>query len=191
MAKSLIKSEVFSPKIIDKIAENIVISFNKQIKDNPEIISYERQLNDISKKIQNIMNAIEQGIITVTTKEKLMQYESDKANLEACITKLKTCTIQPLDKSTVKAFLHDFENRDYTKPENRFRLLEIFINKIYLYDDYAIIIYNGIKDSSSKIGFGNKKTEPEQKFGFDSFGSYRSGSNGRPTGLTSLIASYA
>lgn len=35
------------------------------------------------------MNAIEQGIITVTTKEKLMQYESDKANLEARITKLK------------------------------------------------------------------------------------------------------
>ena len=163
--------DVFSPKIIDKIAENIVISFNKQIKDNPEIISYERQLNDISKKIQNIMNAIEQGIITVTTKEKLMQYESDKANLETRITKLKTRTIQPLDKSTVKAFLHDFENRDYTKPENKFRLLEIFINKIYLYDDYAIIVYNGIKDSSLKIDFCNKKTEPEQKFGFGSFGS--------------------
>ncbi len=117
------------------------------------------------------MNAIEQGIITVTTKEKLMQYESDKANLEARITKLKTRTIQQLYKSTVKAFLHDFEDRDYTKPENRFRLLEIFINKIYLYDDYAIIIYNGIKNSSSKIDFSNKKTEPEQKFGFGSFGS--------------------
>ena len=117
------------------------------------------------------MNAIEQGIITVTTKEKLMQYESDKANLEARITKLKIRTIQPLDKSTVKAFLHDFENRDYTKPENRFRLLEIFINKIYLYDDYAIIVYNGIKNSGLKIDFCNKKTEPKQKFGFGSFGS--------------------
>lgn len=69
------------------------------------------------------------------------------------------------------AFLHDFENRDYTKPENRFRLLEIFINKIYLYDDYAIIVYNGIKNSSLKIDFCNKKTEPKQKFGFGSFGS--------------------
>lgn len=67
--------------------------------------------------------------------------------------------------------MHDFEDRDYTKPENRFRLLEIFINKIYLYDDYAIIIYNDIKNSSSKIDFSNKKTEPEQKFGFGSFGS--------------------
>ena len=45
------------------------------------------------------MNAIEQGIITVTTKEKLMQYESDKANLETRITKLKTRTIQPLDRA--------------------------------------------------------------------------------------------
>ena len=39
------------------------------------------------------MNAIQQGIITVTTEEKLMQYESDKANLEARITKFKTRTI--------------------------------------------------------------------------------------------------
>ena len=38
-------------------------------------------------------------------------------------------------------------------------------------DDYAIIVYNGIKNSSSKIDFCNKKTEAEQKFGFGSFGS--------------------
>lgn len=69
------------------------------------------------------MNAIEQGIITVTTKEKLMQYESDKVNLKARITKFKTRNNKPLDKSAVKAFLYDFENREYTKPENRYKLL--------------------------------------------------------------------
>lgn len=31
--------------------------------------------------------------------------------------------------------------------------------------------YNAIKNSDLKIDFDNKKTEPEQKFGFGSFGS--------------------
>ena len=42
----------------------------------------EKQINAVNKKIENIMTAIEQGIITVTTKEKLMQLESEKTDLE-------------------------------------------------------------------------------------------------------------
>ncbi len=163
--------DIFIPKIIDEIAENIVQTFNKQIKENPELKSYTRQLSDIEKKISNIMTAIEQGIITSTTKEKLMQYESEKTDIENKLLSIKNKSIQPLEFDNVKAFLHDFERQDYTKPECRYRLLEMFINKIYLYDDYAIIVYNGIKNSGNLLNLGNKKTELNNLFEFGSSGS--------------------
>lgn len=162
--------DIFKPQVIDEIAVNITNNFNKQIKNSPELKSCEKQLSEINKKINNIMSAIEQGIITTTTKEKLMLYESEKTDIENKLMTIKNKSTKPLDVGDVRAFLKGFERLDYTEPKYRSRLLEIFVKKVYLYDDYAIIIYNGTEESN-KINLDSKKPNSNEMFEFGSFGS--------------------
>ena len=162
--------EIFKPELLKEIAENIVKTFNNEIKDDYQVKSYQNQIDDVSKKIDNIMKAIEEGIITSTTKEKLLTYESLKTELLEQIATAKNKSIKPLETSEIMAFLKGFAELNYSKEENRTRLLEMFVHKIYLYDDYALIAYNGTNNPSLELKLEHKKTERELLFEFGLIG---------------------
>lgn len=163
--------DILIPSVIDEIAKTVTENFNKDIKENFEIKSLEKQKQLIDNKIENILKAIEEGILTTTTKDRLMKYESEKVDLENKLAIERNKSIKPIELGEVKAFLNDFANKDYSKQVHRHRLLEIFINRIYLYDEYAIVIYNGINNTQTQLNLSNKKTESETKFGFGLVGS--------------------
>lgn len=155
--------------LINEISENVAKTFNEQIKENLKVRSLEIQLQEINKKIANIMHAIESGIITPTTKESLMNYKSLKIDVDKKLSSAKNKSIKSITKDDVNKFINSFAGLDYTKSDNRERLLEIFIREVYLYDDYALVAYNGTNDTR-ELDFGNKKTEIEAMFEFGSYG---------------------
>lgn len=150
----------------------ILKSFNEQIKDNLKVKSLENQLSEINKKIANIMLAIESGIITPTTKEKLMTYESEKFDLDEKLSTAKNKVIQPITENDVKQFINSFASLDYTKTDNRKRLLEMFVNSVYLHENYAYVAYNGI-NKPRELYFANKKSYSNKKFECDLNGAPR------------------
>jgi hypothetical protein len=90
--------------------------------------------------------------------------------------------IEPMTVEKAKKYLSDFSKLDYTKDKNRYKLLEQFVNKVFVYDEYCVVIYNGTNsvgeefdlndaEIKSHLNFGNKKTESEILFGFGSLGS--------------------
>ena len=68
------------------IAETI---FKLQGNENPKIPKLQAQLNEVEKRLANIMNAIEQGIIFDTTKERFAELEKEKKELEITILQEK------------------------------------------------------------------------------------------------------
>ena len=60
-----------------------------QNKENTNIPLYEKQLRDAESGIQNMLNAIQAGILTSSTKERLEQLEETKRELEARIAEEK------------------------------------------------------------------------------------------------------
>ena len=60
-----------------------------QNKENTNIPLYEKQLRDAESGIQNMLNAIQAGILTSSTKERLEQFEEIKRELEARIAEEK------------------------------------------------------------------------------------------------------
>lgn len=120
-------------------------------------------------KIVNIKNAIEEAIIPSTTK-KLLAHESLKADLLEQIATAKNKSIKPLEISEVMAFLKGFAELDYSKEENRTRLLEMFVHKIYLFDDCALIAYKGTNNPAVELKLEHKKTERELLFEFGIIG---------------------
>lgn len=73
----------------------------KLLGDNP-VKTLEKELLRINKSINNIMNAIEQGIITETTKDRLQELESTRKDLQEKLIFERMQEKTVLDKKTIE-----------------------------------------------------------------------------------------
>jgi hypothetical protein len=92
------------------------------------------QLKEVNKKIDNIMTAIEQGIFTSTTKERLEGFESEKFYLSDLIAKEESK--KPfLTKEHIVYWLLSFKNGDIHDKDYQRRIIDTLVNAVYIYDD--------------------------------------------------------
>ena len=98
-----------------------------------------------------MLNAIQQGIFTQSTKERLEELEQQKSDLSVRIMQ-EEMVKPPIDKDKIVFWLTRFRKLDTTNLEHRKRLVDSFINAIYLFDDRIIFTFN-YKDGSRTITF--------------------------------------
>ena len=100
-----------------------------------------RKLKETEKAINNMLNAIQQGILTTSTKQRLDELEDTKSDLEVSI--LQEQMVKPLlTKEQLTFWIHRFRNTDITNREQRQRLIDIFVNSVYVFDDHVVISFN-------------------------------------------------
>ena len=139
---------LFDDKMIDNIANSVI---ELQSRENVNLPFLKRQLAETEKSIQNMLNAIQQGILTTSTKERLDQLEETKSQLEENI--LQEEMQKPLlTKEQVLFWLCKFREVDVKDAIQRQRLIDGFVNAIYLYDDKMILTFN-YKDGSKTVSF--------------------------------------
>lgn len=105
---------------------------------------------------QNVFNAIEQGIITKSTKKRLDELESTKENLETEIAK-ENISHPLLTKEFLYSWFDGFKNFDVNKLENRKMLIDTFVNSVVLYDD-RIDFYFNFKDNVKSLTLSELNT---------------------------------
>lgn len=132
-----------------------------QKKENTTIPLLRQQLAETEKAIANMLNAIQQGVLTSSTKARLEELEETKSKLEVAIIQ-EEMQKPTLTREFVTFFIHRFRNTDITDREQRQRLIDSFINAIYLYDDKIVLTFN-YKDESKTITL----KDIEQAFGSD------------------------
>lgn len=94
------------------------------------------------KAINALLATIEQGIVTKSTKERLISLETQKEELESKILFEKARQIKPLEVDKVKAFLTYFASKKYENGQEKNEFFSSFINRAILYDDKVLIFYN-------------------------------------------------
>lgn len=120
-----------------------------QKRENTALPLFKKQLEETEKSIENMLNAIQQGILTSSTKQRLDELEETKSQLEISI--LQEEMQKPIfTEEQIKFWLHKFRDSDMSNPTQRQRLIDSFINAIYLYDDKIILTFN-YKDGSKTI----------------------------------------
>ncbi len=140
----------------DKAIEAIVsMLMDLQDRESTSLPLYTQQLNETNTAIQNLLNAIQQGILTKSTKTRLEELEAVKEELETKIA------CEKLAKPKISAefmtfWLHRFRKLDVTQKSHRKMLIDTFINAIYLYDDKMLLTFN-FKDGTKTITFGDVK----------------------------------
>ncbi|MCH5297166.1 MAG: zinc ribbon domain-containing protein, partial [Ruminococcus sp.] len=141
-----IKKVVFDDKLIESLADTVL---EIQGAENTTLPLLRKQYAEILKGIDNMLNAIQQGIITSSTKERLEELEHQKSELAVQITKEEMCR-PTLTKEQIIFWVERFRKLNTNKLEHRRRLIDSFINSIYLYDDRIVITFN-YKDGSKTI----------------------------------------
>ena len=134
--------------VIDKIVQLVM---DVQNQENTTIPLLEKQLREVNKKLDNLMKAIEDGLYTRTTKERLEALEIQKDELTAKIAdeKLKKPSF---NEDFIRFWLMKFRKFDISQKKQRKALIEIFVNAIFLYDDRMLLTFN-YKDGTQTVRF--------------------------------------
>ena len=141
-ALDILKNDEIKGCLTDRI-------YAMQGEENPRIPKLKAQLADVEKRLANIMQAIEQGIIFDTTKERFAALEKEKKELE--ITILQEKIKKPfLTKEQIRFGIEKFGKLDIATKEGKQRLIDGFINAIYVYDDKITFAFN-YKDGTRTV----------------------------------------
>jgi DNA invertase Pin-like site-specific DNA recombinase len=132
-----------------------------QKRENTTLPMLKKQLSDAERGIENMLNAIQQGILTPSTKQRLDTLEESKSKLEVAIMQ-EEMEKPVLTREQVTFFLQRYRKTDVTKQDERQRLVDTFINAIYLYDDKIVFTFN-YKDGTKTVNIDDVK----QSFGSD------------------------
>jgi DNA invertase Pin-like site-specific DNA recombinase len=125
---------VLTDENIERIAVKAMEIIEKESEDTTYLNALKDQLKEVEKKINNIMSAIEQGIITSTTKERLVAFEDEKGNLEDMIAREESK--KPfLTKEHIVYWLLSFKNGDIKDKTYQRRIIDTLVNSVYIYDD--------------------------------------------------------
>ena len=130
-----------SVSAIHKIAENIYNVHKAETADNTALKLLERKRKEALKAQNNIIKAIEQGIITEATKTRLTELEKQLTSLEFEIAKEKARSYTYLTVEQIEMYLSKFvlENTDDIKV--RKLIVNAFVREIILYEDEIVITY--------------------------------------------------
>lgn len=134
--------------VIEELADRI---FDLQNSETHASVSIQAQIAEVDKKLNNLIEAMAQGIFSQATKKVLDDLEEQKKNLE--IELFRTEVKNPLlTKEQILFSLYNYRKLDLTTTNGRQRLIDGFVNSIYLYDDHFIITFN-YKNQSKTVSF--------------------------------------
>lgn len=150
--ENLVLAETMTMLFDDKIILQLVdMLYDLQLRENRDLPIMKQQLADTEKAIENMLNVIQQGVFTSSTKQRLEELEETKSKLEVNV--LQEELHKPiLTKEQIAFWICRFRKYDVTIPEQRERLIDTFVNAIYLYDDKIRFVFN-YKDGSKTVTF--------------------------------------
>lgn len=146
-----IKQFILVDETIDWIADQAV-EFSRKAVAESDLSALESQLADTDRSINNLMKAIEAGIITDATKARMKELEAQKLTLKGKIAEEKS-NVTELTKEDIVAGLSMFKDGDVTDPNYQMKLFDTFLRAVYVYDDNLKIVF-------SFSGDGNTVTLP-------------------------------
>lgn len=126
-------------------------------KENTALPLLKRDLAEVKHGIDNLLNALQAGIITDSTKERLNELEERRKMLEEQIEE-ENFKCPQLTREQLTFWFERMAKYDITKKEHRQRLIDTFINAVFLYDDRILITFNhqnGQKTISMKEANGS------------------------------------
>lgn len=136
-------------KVVNYIVDRCMIIQEREIDKSPAK-GLRHELAETEKALKNVMTAIEAGIITATTKNRLLELEERIATLKQGIAATE---IRPpkLSREQLLFVFEKYKHSDIHDIDFIRDVIDTFISAIYAYDDKIIITFNYSKDNTIEI----------------------------------------
>ena len=128
--------------VVHEIAIKIFKLHQTDLSDNTAIRALEQKQRDVLRAKTNMIRAIEQGIITDSTKSRLTELETELALLDVEIEKEKNRNYSYLTVEQIEDYLRTEVFESPTDIEVRKLLVNTFVREVLLYEDRIVISYN-------------------------------------------------
>ena len=136
---------IFSDEIIERLIDLVM---EAQQKENTRLPVLKDQLRDTEKRLANLLEAIEQGILTPTTKQRLDELEARKEALNTSI--LEEELKKPvLTREWIRFWLEKFRKGDVGSTEHQRQIIDTFVNSVYVFDDRVVLNFNFTDDAKT------------------------------------------
>ena len=145
-----IMTKMFTEDMIDDIADSIM---RLQEKENTAVPLIQNELDEVNKSIANLVKAMEMGVISRSTKDRLDELEAQREQLEANIIR-QEIQDEIITREQVVQWLRSMKSLDLSLPDSKRMLVDTFVNSIYLYDDKVVIGFN-CKEEASSLAFSS------------------------------------
>jgi len=127
-----------NPENLNLLADKIITAQKSRIEDTTILNILKDEQNSTQKAIDNLLSAIEQGVVTPTTKSRLEELELKLDSIKEKLLSEQSKNKTSLTKTDILKFI-----KKGLKKEPRL-LIQQLINRIILYDDKVEIYYNYI-----------------------------------------------
>lgn len=131
---------------LDRFSRNRYDSAYYRAEENPRLPTLRIQLRDVNKRIKNLISAIEEGIVSTTTRQRLDDLEQQRANLEASIRQ-EEMKHPKMDKEQIIRWMQRFKDLDLDDLRIQRQIIDCFVNTVYLFDDNLIVNFNFSQES--------------------------------------------
>lgn len=141
----IVSEYALTDEIIEKMADS-VMEYQKNVKSNAPALTAEKAEKE--KALQNCISAIEQGLMSESVQNRIVELETDIADLSQKILKENRTMIRREDfVAALKYYAGgDYKDKDYQK-----LIIGSFVKRVTLFGDRLEIDFNsGIKDGSYK-----------------------------------------
>ena len=101
----------------------------------------QKQLQEVKKKIGNLIAAIEQGILTPSTKQRMDELEQQRQTLETSILQ-EQIEKPPITREQILFWFDHFRHGDPKDPAFQQQVIDCFVNAVYLFDDKIVLVFN-------------------------------------------------
>ena len=124
------------------IEELAALLYRIQYSESTLLPQLEQQLHDKGREIENMVSAIQQGVASASLMKRLDEVEQQKQDIETSIAKEKIKS-PVYTEDEYRMALSNYRKVDITKQDGKRKIIDTFINAVYMYDDHMKIIYNG------------------------------------------------
>lgn len=133
--------ELLTKQNIEIIANEVINVCKKESNESTLLRCLEKQLKETNSSIENLMKAFEKGenIDLINSRLNVKRNEVEELEKQIITEKMKFTN---LSKKHIVYFLSKLKHGNTDTLTSRKTLINLFINKIYLYDDKVTIIFN-------------------------------------------------
>lgn len=134
---------VLTPERMKQIAAAVVAQYDSEF-NTDKIKELERRIAKLEREINKYTEMLLDAPTATRSKiyEKIEEADAGKRDIEIDLSKLRIANGIRYTTDDIEAWIRQFCRGDLMEEDFRKRIIDVFVNCVYLYDDRVIIFYN-------------------------------------------------